>query len=168
MSYYQSPLNQNEEQQRHEKTRSVLKFVGAIVAAVGMILTVISFVDFFISFGGTEMPRLFFLSFIGLPMFAVGMVLFLFGFHRDIAKFVKNDSMPVAQQAAKEFTPTIVDIADAVRNSDNIVCPYCSAINDANATYCKKCGKTIAKTCPHCGAKVDVDSDFCNKCGKNI
>lgn len=75
--------------------------------------------------------------------------------------------MPVVKEIGREITPTVRDIANAVRD-DNNVCPYCGTINDDNAKYCKKCGKAIAKVCPSCGQTVDGDSDFCNHCGKKI
>ena len=44
-------------------------------------------------------------------------------------------------------------------------CPFCGAINDAEAMFCAQCGQPISKmTCPHCSAEIDPDADFCEVC----
>lgn len=172
MSYNgQSPRTEqqiHEERQRHEKKRLMFKILGAILAAIGLALTVVALIDFFKAFSDpSKMPQLFFLAFIGMPLFAVGMVMMIFGFRKDIATFVKNDSVPIMQQVGEEMTPTIVSIGNAVRG-DKTICPTCGEQNDPDAGFCKKCGKQLVRKCPYCGQTVDHDSEFCKSCGKKI
>lgn len=154
---------------KHARVKLGLKVCGAIAVVAGLGCAIAGLVDFFAAFnsGGAYQPKLFFLCFIGFPLLAAGAACLSFAFRGNIARYVKNEAMPVVKEVGREITPTVRDIANAVRNDGN-VCPYCGTSNDDNAKYCKKCGKAIAKVCPSCGQTVDGDSDFCNHCGKKI
>lgn len=159
-----------EEKARHESLKKKLKIGGTAVLAVGLVCAIVAFVDFFTSFANPEagMPKLFFLGFIGMPLIAIGAIMLVFGFRREMGRFVKNESVPVVREAAEELTPTIGDVASAVRGDGKTECPYCHTANDVNSKFCKSCGKPIAKTCPYCGQTVDGDSAFCKNCGKRL
>ena len=158
-----------QDKQKHQRTKLTLKICGIVAIVVGLACAVAGMVDFFKAFNseGEYMPKLFFLCFIGLPLVGVGAACLAFALRGNIARYVKNENMPVVKEIGREITPTVRDIANAVLD-DNNVCPYCGTSNDGNAKYCKKCGKAIAKVCPSCGQTVDGDSDFCNHCGKKI
>lgn len=159
-----------EEKARHESLKKKLKIGGTAALAVGLVCTIVAFVNFFTVFGNPDagMPKLFFLGFIGLPLIAIGAIMLVFGFHREMGRFVKNESMPVVCEAAEELTPTIEDIASAVRGDGKTECQHCHTANDVNSKFCKSCGNPIAVTCPHCGQTVDGDSAFCKNCGKRL
>lgn len=159
-----------EEKARHESLKKKLKIGGTAVLAVGLVCTIVAFVNFFTVFGNPDagMPKLLFLGFIGMPLIAIGAIMLVFGFRREMGRFVKNESMPVVREAAEELTPTIEDIASAVRGDGKTECPHCHTANDANSKFCKSCGNPIAVTCPHCGQTVDGDSAFCKNCGKRL
>jgi ribosomal protein L40E len=45
-------------------------------------------------------------------------------------------------------------------------CSGCGAVNDTDATFCKRCGAKITRTsCPGCELTNDEDATFCKKCG---
>lgn len=62
-----------------------------------------------------------------------------------------------------------------------VTCPRCHAANDADNTYCLRCGNPLQaqqrqqaaqvqqKTlCPKCGAEMKPDATFCTKCGTSF
>lgn len=81
-----------EEKARHESLKKKLKIGGTAVLAVGLVCTIVAFVNFFTVFGNPDagMPKLFFLGFIGLPLIAIGTIMLVFGFHREMGRFVKK------------------------------------------------------------------------------
>ena len=65
-----------EEKARHESLKKKLKIGGTAALAVGLVCTIVAFVNFFTVFGNPDagMPKLFFLGFIGLPLIAIGAI----------------------------------------------------------------------------------------------
>ena len=53
----------DERMQKHLKTKKKLKTIGPIVLAVGVVLALIGFIDFFVSMGSFGTPKLFFMCF---------------------------------------------------------------------------------------------------------
>lgn len=159
-----------EDKARHEKVKKSLKIIGAVLALCGLVLTVIAFVSFFSAFNDPEggMPKLFFLAFVGMPMLGIGAAMLSFAFHREVGRYVKNESMPFVKEAGEELAPTVGKIADAVRGKSTVKCAYCHTDNDADGKFCKNCGKLLGKTCEYCGATVDSDSEFCKNCGRKL
>lgn len=51
--------------------------------------------------------------------------------------------------------------------TDECVCPGCSASNEKEALYCQECGASLASTshCPKCNAKTIPQADICESCG---
>jgi uncharacterized RDD family membrane protein YckC len=50
-------------------------------------------------------------------------------------------------------------------------CPYCSADNAYNATFCCECGKKLKtgfRVCAKCGNEIKDGSKFCDSCGTPI
>ena len=57
------------------------------------------------------------------------------------------------------------------QNGDMLIkCPACGAANEADSTFCDKCGKRVdgKVLCPACGAANRTGATFCNKCGKQL
>lgn len=56
------------------------------------------------------------------------------------------------------------------RDGVRIACSACGETNEADATYCKKCGKRMdGKTlCSACGTANEADATFCKRCGKRL
>ena len=64
----------------------------------------------------------------------------------EAARFVKNETMPVFNEAAEEAQPAIRAAARAVREANeegDVVCPACGSHNDAGAKFCDNCGKQL-------------------------
>ena len=135
-----------DKKEKHERTKRILKIVGPIVAAAGLILAVVGFVSFFSSFGGDGMPSLFWCAFVGMPVFVIGLGITFTAFRREIATYQKNESAPVINEFAED----------------------CGEKNDADAKFCKNCGAALRKVCPDCGEQNDADAKFCKSCGKSL
>ncbi|MGN0797194.1 MAG: zinc ribbon domain-containing protein [Christensenellales bacterium] len=161
--------DKDEKMQKHLKTKKKLKTIGPIVLAVGVILAIIGMVDFFVSMSSSGRPTLFFMAFLGMPTAVAGGVITMYGYQREMGTYIKNESVPVFNEAGEEIAPAIQSIAKAAKegSEEKLTCE-CGELNDVGSKFCKKCGKPLFKTCPYCGQEVDVDSEFCNHCGRKI
>ena len=160
-----------DKKEKHERIKRTLKIVGPILAAAGLILTVIGLVSFFSAFGGDGMPSLFWCAFVGLPLFGIGLMITLTAFRREIATYHKNESAPVVNEFAEDIKPAVQSVASAVRETaaaQDAICPNCGEKNDADAKFCKNCGAALRKVCPDCGEQNDADAKFCKSCGKSL
>ena len=160
-----------DKKEKHERTKRILKIVGPIVAAAGLILAVVGFVSFFSSFGDDGMPSLFWCAFVGMPVFVTGLGITFTAFRREIATYHKNESAPVINEFAEDIKPAVQSVASAVRETaaaQDAICPNCGEKNDADAKFCKNCGAALRKVCPHCGEQNDADAKFCKSCGKSL
>lgn len=122
-----------------------------------------------LSFGGGEMPSLFWCAFVGMPVFVIGLGLTFTAFRREIATYHKNESAPVVNEFAEDIKPAVQSVASAVREADSAAqgapCPSCGEQNDTDAKFCKNCGAALRKVCPGCGEQNDADAKFCDNCG---
>ena len=160
-----------DKKEKHERTKRILKIVGPIVAAAGLILAVVGFVSFFSSFGSGGMPSLFWCAFVGMPVFVIGLGITFTAFRREIATYHKNESAPVINEFAEDIKPAVQSVASAVRETaaaQDAICPGCGEKNDADAKFCKNCGAALRKVCPDCGEQNDADAKFCKSCGKSL
>ncbi len=155
--------------EKHEQLKKKLKIIGIIMVATGLALTIAGFVDFFKTMANPDkgMPKLFFMAFIGLPMLGIGAGLLTFAFRREIATYSKNESVPVINEASSEIAPAIQNVVKAAKTESGVRCE-CGALNDADAKFCKTCGKPLAKTCDNCGENNSADSAYCNNCGNKL
>ncbi len=155
---------------KHKTIKRVLQIVGVVCAAAGLGLIIAGFVDFSKSFERSGPPQLFYLFFIGFPVMFVGITCLTFGFRKEISRYVKNESVPVLNEASEELKPVMRAMGQAVKEgySDSIVCKECGERNDADNKFCKACGKPLTKLCAACGTGNDQDSKFCKNCGKPL
>ena len=158
--------------ENHEKLKKRLKIAGFILLAVGLVCTVVGMANFFSSAmgGDGEMPKLFWLMFIGVPCLGVGGSLLGFAYRREIMNFNKNESVPVINDAAGEIAPAVRNIAEAVKTADEkptVKCA-CGEENPVGSKFCRKCGRSLAGVCPDCGKEVGANDEFCNNCGAKL
>lgn len=163
--------NGEERKARHRNLKRILRVGGGVALAAGLAFVIVGFADFFRSTSNFGQPKLFWCFFAGIPLVFVGASLTAFGFHREIGRYVKNESVPIINEAATELAPAVKEIAKAVKEASSDTrearCS-CGASNDSDANYCKTCGKPLTKTCPYCGEIVKSDNVFCGKCGKKL
>ena len=156
---------QDPEKKKHNLTKRGLKVIGIVLLLGGLTCTVLGSVSLFSSIGRKEFPSLFWMLMIGLPMITIGVSMLMFGFRKEIGTYIKNESVPVVNEAAEELTPAVDAVARAVRETQ--ICPDCGAKNDAELRFCEKCGAPLTKACPYCGEEVGADAAFCRHCRKN-
>lgn len=139
----------------YEKSKKVLRTIGLTMSISGLICIIIGMIDFFSSFND-GVPKLFFLLFIGLPLFGIGLGLTIMSYADKIHKY-----------AASQVMPTIKESVNYVMG-DNSICPKCGEKNEKGSLYCNKCGEPLKRICPKCGEEIPFDSNYCNKCGSKI
>jgi len=158
------------------KTRKVLRVVGPITLSVGVICFVIAVIDFFGAINGS-FPSLFFLGFIGVPLFGIGGAMTQFGYMGKIARYSASQMAPVAKDVTNYMLDgtkdSITGIASSVANeikapvsATPVKCPACGEVANPGAVFCDHCGRPLFKVCPECNTKNDPDAHFCQKCGK--
>ena len=159
--------NKNEEQKKHGKHKLILKIVGGVLALAGAVLIIVGFVNMFTSIRQETFPDLFFLLIIGFPCLAFGAAALMFGFRKEVANYMRQESAPVFNQFGQQIAPGISAIAGAAQNSQN-VCKTCGTANEAESKFCRSCGAPLTQVCANCGETVEADSAFCNKCGQKL
>lgn len=158
--------------QNHKRIKTILKIVGISMLVVGAVFTIIAFINFFSSFGSYEPPTLFWCCFIGLPLLGFGGMITMFAFNGEIARYLKNESVPVANEAADELRPAVKSVVSTVVDAakegiDSGVLCECGTKNDEGSKFCKNCGKKLTDVCPTCGNATD-SGKFCNHCGNPL
>jgi hypothetical protein len=164
--------------QGYPKVRTFFRTAGPLAAVVGLLLIIVAAVDFFRATGGFDSPDLFHLFFIGGPLMFVGIVMSLWGYMGDIARYGAAETVPVAKDVTNymidgtkvSVTGLVSGIAREIEGDgpgQGVRCT-CGELNKPGAVYCDNCGKRLARTCPSCGETNDHDAKFCSACGQKI
>lgn len=106
--------------------KKLFSTLGIVFLLLGIVLAAIGIANFFCSIADMERPRLFFLCFIGFPLFAIGAALLAFA----NAGTLHNRAM---HHAAK---------MSAIMNGQKTVCPSCNTIVE-NGDFCSACGTKL-------------------------
>lgn len=93
----------------HEKFKRTMKIAGLILLAIGIVFIVIGAADFAHTFKSKEIPEKFWAFFVGFPLFAFGAMCTMIGFHREIVRYMKDETMPVAKEAAQELKAALTE-----------------------------------------------------------
>lgn len=148
-----------EQKPEQHKTNLILRIVGGVVTAAGLLMAIFGFVDIASVSESGEMPRIWLLM-LGLPCIAIGGMLLTLSFRRVGSGYGTNAPGGL-------ISPAAVD-PSAPRQRAAVVCPFCGEAIDADAQFCDKCGKPLCKFCPDCGEANALDARFCKKCGKPL
>ena len=147
---------------KHRIVKTGLCVAGAIIALAGVVLTVIGFYFFY-----NKESNLQFAAFIGVSFIIVGMFLVLFSFQRELSRYKKGENTVIFESENTDVRSSYIPPAEEKESAVTVVCE-CGTVNDSDALYCKKCGKSLHSVCPFCGEEVDSDSEYCKKCGKRL
>ncbi|MGN1062136.1 MAG: hypothetical protein ACI4RO_03320 [Candidatus Scatosoma sp.] len=98
---------------RHEKFKLTMKIIGLILLIGGIAFIVVGGVDFFKAMSEWRQPEKFWAFFVGFPLFAIGLSMTLIGFHREIARYMKDEMAPVINETAKDISPAVEETAKA-------------------------------------------------------
>ena len=93
----------------HYKNKKLLKILGFVFLIIGIILALIGLISFGISFNNMSMPNFFtfFLLFPGFILIGIGTILLRFGYMKEVGGYIKNESIPIINEASEEIKPTI-------------------------------------------------------------
>lgn len=157
----------------NKKAKFILKIIGFIALALGLILTIAGFVDFFTSVTVGSQPSLFWMFFISFPLLFVGAVCLSFSYMKAVNSYVVGEQAPVMKDAANyilegtrdEVGETASAIAKNIHQKGGIICPRCHTQNEPGAAFCDNCGAPLTKKCS-CGEVNDIDAKYCRRCGK--
>ena len=82
--------------------------------------------------------------FVGIPLLAVGGWLAMAGFGGAAARYVAGEGAPVARDSLDYLTrPAATSVATG-RRTGGPYCRACGTRNDAAASFCDSCGKSLA------------------------
>jgi hypothetical protein len=169
---------------RHGEVRSVLRIVGPLVLASGLLLIGIGVASLFDSMHSFGPPKYFWCAFLGVPVLFLGLVMTIPAFMGSVTRYVSAEVAPVHKDtfnylahgtsggvrtlatALREGLATGVNQAEAGRY---VACPSCQVPNLANAQFCHQCGASLGvKICAHCAMKSDANAKFCHQCGTSL
>ena len=156
---------------QHQKTKKTLKIIGISLIIFGGVMTAIGLIDFFSSFNSFDMPTKFWCAFVGLPCIGIGSSVTSVAYKQEISRYMKNEGVPVVNEASEELSPAIRSVTTAIKESlngnDGVVCS-CGNRNDKGDKFCSACGKPLQTVCPACGEKAEADDNFCPNCGEKL
>ena len=157
------------EMKDYSKTKKTFRTLGFIILPIGLVLSIIGFIDFFMSFNSMTQPKLFFCLFIGLPLTSIGIIFLILGFMKELNSFASSQSAPVHKDVINYMLDgTREEVNKTINASKKIICPECKAENDKDALFCSTCGHKLKNTCPKCKAENDADAKFCKNCGEEL
>ena len=122
--------------------QSSIRFMFRI-AAIGVLILAgyflyVGLADFFAA--DDEPPQKFWMLFVGLPLVAVGLWLAGAGFGGAAARYVAGEGAPVARDSLDYLTRR----EPGAEPTGGPYCRSCGTRNDATASYCDSCGKSLA------------------------
>ena len=157
------------EMKDYSKTKKTFRTLGFIILPIGLVLSIIGFIDFFMSFNSMTQPKLFFCLFIGLPLTSIGIIFLILGFMNELNSFAASQSAPVHKDVINYMLDgTREEVNKTINASNKIICPECKAENDKDALFCSNCGHKLKIVCPKCKAENDADAKFCKNCGEEL
>ena len=151
---------------KHKKIKIVLRVIGFICLPVGIILLLCGTIPFFSGDVST-----FNLNFIAMPLIFVGAVCLMWGFMREVNKYVTDENLPVVTDAANKILSDTREetVKTAAQIKEKLpVCGRCGEVNEKGANFCDRCGAPLKKKCADCGEMNDSDAKFCRNCGKQL
>ncbi len=180
---------------QHRSNRSILRVIGPLILATGIVLTLIGLGGFFSTFlsvfsGGPSFDgppagiKLFFLAFLGLPMTGVGLMITKFAYFGAVARYIASEAAPVGKDTANYMIDgtkdAVGDLAQSVGAGiaaglsgdrpavEMVDCPSCGEACDPGARFCDQCGAPIPGPvrCQGCGAMNEPNAKFCSQCGE--
>ena len=157
------------EMKDYSKTKKTFRTLGFIILPIGLVLSIIGFIDFFMSFNSMTQPKLFVCLFIGLPLTSIGIIFLILGFMKELNSFAASQSAPVHKDVINYMLDgTREEVNKTINASNKIICPECKAENDKDALFCSNCGHKLKIVCPKCKAENDADAKFCKNCGEEL
>ena len=156
--------------EKHKKTKKTFKILGITLLIIGLILTVIGLVSFFSAMGSFTTPKLFWCAFVGFILLGIGGSLTSLGFQKEMKRYIKNESVPIFNEMGEEIKTGVSSITQTINDtiSDKKIICQCGQENEQGSKFCSRCGSPLIKTCPNCKNTVDANDQYCNNCGTKL
>ncbi|MCK4998804.1 MAG: zinc ribbon domain-containing protein [Anaerohalosphaera sp.] len=168
----------------HNSIRDFCRVGGPVCLVIAFVLIATAFINFFMAFGGSEPPRLFWCFFLAMPFFIAGGAMTNFGYMGKVARYVAGETAPVAKDTINYMVDgtqdSIKKVASAIGQGfseanigggggTKVKCHKCNELVDADSRFCSECGSALdkVKTCSQCGELNDPDAKFCDNCGNS-
>ncbi len=123
------------------KVKLALKLVGMLLIIGGATLIIIGFSDFISALTRGEEPELFVCSFLGIPIFFLGIASVIYGYMRKVSLKVTKVSMDTEKNLHK--VTVIHSLSNEIDTLSKKVCPSCKLENDSDSAFCKHCGTKL-------------------------
>ena len=134
--------------------RTVFRVVGVLLLIVGVIFLVLGLLDFFSAFGNDDpdagFPSRFWMVFVGVLLIAPAGWCLQAGFMGAAARYAAGETMPTVKDSAAYLTDGegVLGIGrtvdDAQQAAAGPFCSKCGTRNDAEASFCDRCGAALA------------------------
>jgi zinc-ribbon domain len=137
----------------HGAVRGFLRVAGPLFLVCGLIFIIVGTANFFMAFGDSGPPRLFWCNFVGVPLAFVGGVMSSYGFMGAVLRYQAAEAAPVGKDTinyvASGVKPAIKDVTQAMVEGISSAkmgqyCTQCGAANDLDARFCKACGRGMS------------------------
>lgn len=181
------PDSENPIDPGHRAPRDLFRILGPIILGLGILMIVISMVEFFSLFGSMREPRFIWMPFLGIPLLFVGGVMTQFGYMGKVARYMAQEMAPVGKDTfnyvadgTKDGVQTVAaavgqglatgGVALGGKPATKVRCHKCNALAEDGAKFCPQCASPLGKTkpCPNCRELNDPDAKFCDNCGQTI
>jgi len=122
---------------RQSSMRFVFRVAAVVVLGLAFYFMAVGLSDIFTTVGE---PQKSWMLFVGVPMLAVGGWLAMAGFGGAVARYAAGEGAPVARDSPAYLTRTHPD----AEPTGGPYCRACGTRNDATASFCDSCGKSLA------------------------
>ena len=122
---------------RQSSMRFMFRVAAVVVLGLALYFVVVGFSDFVTS---DNEPQKFWMLFVGIPLLAVGSWLAMAGFGGAAARYAVGEGVPVARDSLDYLTRN----HPAAEPTGGPYCRACGTRNDATASFCDSCGKSLA------------------------
>ena len=131
---------------RQSSMRFVFRVAAVVVLVLALYFVVVGFADLLTS---DDEPQKFWMLFVGIPLLAVGGWLAMAGFGGAAARYAVGEGAPVARDSLDYLSrgQGLANVGRTHPDADPTGGPYCRACgtrNDATASFCDSCGKSLA------------------------
>ena len=138
------------------KTYLILKIIGGLLLATGILLFILSFVIF--NQSGEEASRMG-MRFGGTCAFIIGIFITFCGFMPNISKLNVKTTKYIMNQNQDDLT-------DISTMQGEISAKGTPKVAQAIKEVFDKDGEGKTKYCKYCGKEIDYDAIYCDRCGK--
>jgi len=134
--------------------RTTFRVLGVVLLVVALVLLGLGLADFFASMNSDgEFPTRFWMAFVGVLLLGPAGWCLQAGFVGTASRYVAGETAPVVKDSAAYLTDgegvlgvgrTVDDAEPARVTASGPFCSTCGTRNDADASYCDRCGAALA------------------------